>query len=153
MRDQFNHSLKQAVLDQDRRRACTLRLINAAIKDRDIAARTKGNGKMSDTEILELLATMVKQREESQTTYEDAGRLDLAEQEAEEIIIIREFMPRQLDDQEVASAVRDVITEVGASGLRDMGKIMATLKSRFPGQIDACHASKLAKAHLAAHAH
>ena len=150
MRDLLNESLKDAVKARDSRKACTLRLINAAIKDRDIAARTGGSGKLSDEGILDLLAKMVKQREESTRLYEEAGRLDLAEQEMQEIEIIRSFMPRQLSDDEVNSAVATVIDETGAEGLRDMGKIMSALKARFPGQIDACKASSVAKQHLSA---
>ena len=148
MRDMLNDSLKAAVLAKDSRKACTLRLINAAIKDRDIAMRSNGSERLSDAGILELLGKMVKQREESHRVYEEAGRLDLADQEATEIEIIRSFMPRQLDDDEMSEAVVTVIGETGAEGLRDMGKIMAALKARFPGQIDACKASSFAKRHL-----
>lgn len=150
MRDTLNDSLKMAVKAQDSRKACTLRLINAAIKDRDIAMRAGGSERLSDQGILELLAKMVKQREESYQTYEQAGRLDLAQQEADEIQIIRSFMPRQLSDDEVSDAVANAIAETGAEGLRDMGKIMSALKARFPGQIDACKASSVAKDHLCA---
>ena len=151
MRDRLNESLKDAVKAKDSRRACTLRLINAAIKDRDIAARTAGGtGRLSDEGILELLAKMVKQREESTRLYEEGGRLDLAEQELQEIEIIRSFMPRQLSEAEMSQAVAAAIGETGAEGLRDMGKIMGALKARFPGQIDACKASLLAKQHLSA---
>lgn len=150
MRDTLNDSLKTAVKAKDSRKACTLRLINAAIKDRDIAVRSDGAERLSDEGILELLGKMVKQREESNRVYEEAGRLDLAQQEAEEIEIIRSFMPRQLSEDEVSDAVVKAIDETGAEGLRDMGKIMSALKARFPGQIDACKASGLAKQHLCA---
>ena len=152
MRDTLNDSLKDAVKAKDSRKACTLRLINAAIKDRDIAVRTNGEERLSDQGILELLAKMVKQREESHRVYEDAGRLDLARQEMEEIEIIRAFMPRQLTEDEVTDAVVKAIDDTGAQGLRDMGKIMSTLKAKVPGQFDACHASSVAKQQLAAHA-
>jgi uncharacterized protein len=152
MRDLLNESLKTAVKARDSRKACTLRLINAAIKDRDIAVRSSGQDRLSDEGILELLGKMVKQREESNRIYEEAGRLDLAQQEAEEIDIIRSFMPRQLSDAEMSEAVVEAIGQTGAEGLRDMGKIMGALKARFPGQIDACKASGLAKQHLSAHA-
>lgn len=150
MRDTLNDSLKDAVKAQDSRKACTLRLINAAIKDRDIAMRSNGSERLSDEGILDLLAKMVKQREESHRLYEEAGRLDLAQQEADEIDIIRTFMPRQLSEDEVSEAVVKAIDETGAEGLRDMGKIMSTLKAQFPGQIDACKASSVAKQHLCA---
>jgi hypothetical protein len=150
MRDTLNDSLKDAVKAKDSRKACTLRLINAAIKDRDIAMRSSGSERLSDEGILDLLAKMVKQREESHRVYEEAGRLDLAEQEAREIDIIRDFMPRQLNEAEVADAVMNAITDTGAEGLRDMGKIMSALKARYPGQIDACKASSVAKDRLSA---
>lgn len=150
MRDTLNDSLKEAVKAKDSRKACTLRLINAAIKDRDIAIRASGSERLSDEGILELLGKMVKQREESSRVYEEAGRLDLAEQETEEIEIIRTFLPRQLSEDEVSAAVVKAINETGAEGLRDMGKIMSALKARFPGQIDACKASGFAKQHLRA---
>ena len=150
MRDTLNESLKTAVKAKDSRKACTLRLINAAIKDRDIAMRTSGSELLSDEGILDLLAKMVKQREESHRLYEEAGRLDLAQQEADEIAIIRDFMPRQLSESEMSDAVIAVIDETGAEGLRDMGKIMGALKAKFPGQIDACRASSVAKQHLCA---
>ncbi|MEM6381677.1 MAG: GatB/YqeY domain-containing protein [Pseudomonadota bacterium] len=150
MREHLNESLKDAVKAKDSRKACTLRLINAAIKDRDIAVRSSGSEKLSDREIIDLLAKMVKQREESTRIYEEAGRLDLAGQERDEIAIIREFMPRQLSESEVSAAVIRVIDETGAEGLRDMGKIMSAMKSQFPGQFDACKASSVAKQHLSA---
>lgn len=150
MRDTLNDSLKAAVKAKDSRKSCTLRLINAAIKDRDIAVRSNGDERLSDEGILDLLAKMVKQREESSRVYEEAGRLDLAEQETEEIAIIRTFMPRQLSEDEVTDAVVKAIDATGAEGLRDMGKIMSALKAQFPGQIDACKASGVAKEHLRA---
>src|SRR5210317_1844766 len=110
MQEQFSEALKAAVKNQDKVRISTLRLITAAIKDRDIAARTADNRDgVSDDEILEILAKMVKQRQESAATYEQAGRLELAEQERSEIIVIEEFMPRQLDEEEMAAAVTAVI--------------------------------------------
>jgi len=121
-------------------RLSTLRLISAAIKDRDIAARGGGNESnesgVPDSEILGILARMVRQREESARSYEEGGRLDLAEQERAEIPIIREFMPRQLSAPEVEAAIGDTIARVGATSIRDMGKVMSALKARYPGQID-----------------
>ncbi len=150
MRDILNDSLKDAVKAKDSRKACTLRLINAAIKDRDIAMRSSGSEKLSDSGILDLLGKMVKQREESHRVYEEAGRLDLADQESQEIDIIRGFLPRQLDEGEVNEAVAKAIAETGAEGLRDMGKIMNALKAQYPGQIDACYASSVVKQHFSA---
>lgn len=149
MREQITEALKQATLAQERRRISTLRLIMAAIKDRDIAARGAGQDGVSDEEILQILAKMIKQRIESAQTYEQAGRLDLAEQEREEIGIISSFLPRQLDEQEMTDACRKVVQEVGAAGLKDMGRCMGALKERYPGQMDFGKASKLVKEILA----
>jgi len=145
MRDEINAALKEATLAQEKRRMGTLRLINAAIKDRDIAARTGGREAVSDEEILEILAKMIKQRKESATTYEEAGRLDLAQQEREEIEIIAAFLPRQLSEEEMAEACRKVVEEVGAESLKDMGKCMGALKEHYAGQMDFGKASTLVK--------
>lgn len=145
MRDKLNAALKEATLAQDKRRMATLRLINAAIKDRDIAARGGGKEAVSDEEILQILAKMIKQRLESAQTYEEAGRLDLAEQEREEIEVISSFLPRQLDENEMSEACRKVVEEIGAESLRDMGKCMGALKERYPGRMDFGKASKVVK--------
>jgi hypothetical protein len=149
MREQISEALKQAMLAQEKRRISTLRLIMAAIKDRDIAARGSGQDGVSDEEILQILAKMIKQRVESAQTYEQAGRLDLSEQEREEIEIISSFLPRQLDEKEMTDACRKVVQEVGAAGLKDMGKCMGALKERYPGQMDFGKASKMVKDILA----
>ena len=149
MQEQFSEALKAAVKNQDKVRISTLRLITAAIKDRDIAARTADNRDgVSDDEILEILAKMVKQRQESAATYEQAGRLELAEQERSEIIVIEEFMPRQLDEEEMAAAVTAVIEAQAASSLKDMGKVMGALKSQYTGQMDFGKAGALVKQKL-----
>lgn len=149
MQEQFSEALKAAVKSQDKVRISTLRLITAAIKDRDIAARTADNRDgVSDDEILEILAKMVKQRQESATTYEQAGRLELAEQERNEIDVIEEFLPRQLDDDEMAIAVDTVIQAQAASSLKDMGKVMGALKSQYAGQMDFGKAGALVKQKL-----
>ena len=149
MQEQFSEALKAAVKSQDKARISTLRLITAAIKDRDIAARTADNRDgVSDDEILEILAKMVKQRQESATTYEQAGRLELAEQERNEIAVIEEFLPRQLDDDEMAIAVDTVIQAQAASSLKDMGKVMGALKSQYAGQMDFGKAGALVKQKL-----
>jgi len=129
--------MKQAMKDKSTERLSTIRLINAAIKDRDIAARTEGkeNG-VGDDEVLAILAKMTKQRQESAKTYEEAGRLDLSERELAEITVIEEFLPQQLTDSEIQSAVSEAITEVEASSIRDMGKVMGLLKSKYAGQMD-----------------
>ncbi|MFW2437203.1 MAG: GatB/YqeY domain-containing protein [Parvibaculales bacterium] len=149
MQEQFSEALKAAVKSQDKVRISTLRLITAAIKDRDIAARTADNRDgVSDDEILEILAKMVKQRQESATTYEQAGRLELAEQERNEIAVIEEFLPRRLDDDEMAIAVDTVIQAQAASSLKDMGKVMGALKSQYAGQMDFGKAGALVKQKL-----
>jgi len=129
--------MKKAMKDKSAARLSTIRLINAAIKDRDIAARTEGkeNG-VGDDEVLAILAKMTKQRQESAKTYEEAGRLDLSERELAEINVIEEFLPRQLTDSEIQSAVSEAINEVGASSIRDMGKVMGALKGKYAGQMD-----------------
>ena len=136
MREKFAVALKEATRSQDKRRISTLRLINAAIKDRDIAARGSGKERIDDDEILQVLAKMIKQREESAKIYEEAGRLELAEQERAETVIIRDFLPKQLSEQEVHAAAKAIVAELGATGLRDMGPCMAALKERYAGQMD-----------------
>ncbi|MEM7192568.1 MAG: GatB/YqeY domain-containing protein [Pseudomonadota bacterium] len=150
MRETINAALIEATKARDTLRVSTLRLVSAAIKDRDIAARGAGTEQASDAELLELLAKMIKQREESQKIYADAGRAELAEKEAEEAAIIREFLPQQLSDQDMAKAIDEAITETGASAMRDMGKVMGVLKSRFAGQMDFGKASSAVKAKLSA---
>ena len=123
----------------------TLRLINAAIKDRDIAARSNGREGVSDTEILEILAKMIKQRRESVKTYEEAGRLELAQAEQEEIEIISSFLPTQLTDDEVQEACKQVVSEINAEGLKDMGRTMSALKKQFSGRMDFSKANCIVK--------
>ena len=137
MRDRINTELKQAMRDKNAPRLSTLRLINAAIKDRDIAARGDGNlDGVSDDEILSVLAKMIKQRVDSAKIYEEAGRLELAEEERAEITVIEDFLPAQLSDEEVRAAVQKAITETGAASIRDMGRVMGALKSSYAGQMD-----------------
>ncbi|MGH1356909.1 MAG: GatB/YqeY domain-containing protein [Thalassovita sp.] len=137
MRAKLNAALKQAMKERAAERLSTLRLINAAIKDRDIALRGEGKDEgVADSEILAILGKMVKQRQESARTYEEGGRLDLAERELSEISVIEEFLPRQLGEKEVAKAVDAAIAEIGASSIRDMGKVMGVLKSKYTGQMD-----------------
>ncbi|SEL22043.1 hypothetical protein SAMN05443999_104114 [Roseovarius azorensis] len=137
LRERVNQALKQAMKDKATRRLATLRLINAAIKDQEIAGRSAdGVTAVGDTEILAILAKMTKQRNESVRAYEEGGRLDLAEREREEIAVIEEFLPRQLDDAEILNAIDKAIADVGATSIRDMGKIMGKLKERHAGQMD-----------------
>ena len=128
---------KQAMKDKAANRLSTLRLISAAIKDRDIAARAEGNDEgVGDDELLSILGKMTRQRSESAKTYEEAGRIDLAERELEEITVIEEFLPRQLDEGEVDAAIESAIRTVGAASIRDMGKVMGELKGKYTGQMD-----------------
>ncbi len=146
IRERINSALKESVKAQNKTRTSTLRLVNAAIKDRDIASRTSGvDDGVSDTEILDILAKMIKQRRESVQTYEEAGRVELADRESQEIEIIAEFMPRQMENGEVEQACKEVVEEIGAEGLKDMGRTMAALKERFAGRMDFGKASGLVK--------
>jgi uncharacterized protein YqeY len=129
--------LKSAIKDRDAARVATLRLILAAVKDRDIATRTEESSDgVSDADILSILAKMIKQRQESARIYDEAGRLDLAEQERSEICIIKEYLPKQLSDREVQKAIASAIKDTGASSIRDMGRVMAHLKANHTGQMD-----------------
>ena len=145
MKERFAEALKEAIRAKDQRRTSTLRLISAAVKDRDIANRGCGKDPVGDEEILQILTKMIKQREESAAIYEENARLELAEQERAEIAIVREFMPEQLSEEKVRKACAEVISETGAQGLRDMGKCMNALKERYPGQMDFAKASGLVK--------
>lgn len=149
MRNEIAAALKEAVKSQDKRRMSTLRLVNAAIKDRDIAARTNGCEGVSDQEIIEILSKMIKQRKESVVTYEEAGRLELAQAEQEEIDIISAFLPPQLNEGQIEEAVRGIIQKVGAESLRDIGRAMAALKKQYAGKMDFAKASKVVKEVLA----
>ncbi len=148
MRERISQALKQAQKDQDRRSVSTLRLINAAIVDRDIALRGKGKDRADDEEILDILTKMIKQREESSRLYREAGRGELEAQENEEIEIIRAFLPKALSEEEADAAISAAIEETGAASLRDMGKVMALLKERYRGQIDMAKAGARIKAKL-----
>ncbi len=151
MRAKINDDLKTAMREKETRTVSTLRLILAAIKERDIAARAEDRCEgATEEEILAILQKMVKQREESAQTYEEAGRLDLSEQERDEIEIIRAYLPRQLSEAEIAGACDAVVSELGASGLRDMGKCMGALKERYAGQMDFTKASSIVKSRLSA---
>ena len=148
MRESIIAALQHATKAQDKRRTSTLRMMSAAIKDRDIAARTAGKGEATEAELLELFAKMIKQREESRDIYAKAGRAELATQESEEIAIIRKFLPQQLSGKDMEKAVAAAIKEAGAASIMDMGKVMAALKSRYSGQMDFAKASALVKAKL-----
>jgi uncharacterized protein YqeY len=149
MRNRINAAVKDAMRAKEADRLSTLRLINAAIKDRDIAARGEGEGELvSDDAILGILGKMVKQRQESARAYEEGARPELAEKELAEIRVIEEFLPRQLSEAEAEAAVVAAIAEVGATSIRDMGKVMAALKGRYTGQMDFGKAGPLVKTKL-----
>lgn len=137
MRERIDTALKQAMRDKDTARLATLRLVNAAIKDQEIAARGKdGEVSVGDDDVLAILGKMTKQRQESVRAYEEGGRIDLAERERGEVAIIEEFLPRQLSEDEVDAAVEAAISETDAESIRDMGKVMGVLKARYTGQMD-----------------
>ncbi|AHF84950.1 MULTISPECIES: GatB/YqeY domain-containing protein [Rhizobium] len=145
LRDQLATQLKEAMKAKNAERLSTVRLIQAAVKDRDIANRGTGKEQASDDEILQILAKMVKQRDESAKIYEENSRPELAAKERAEITVIQDFMPKQLSDSEVRANVSAIITETGAAGAKDMGKVMAALKERYAGQMDFAKASATVK--------
>jgi uncharacterized protein YqeY len=151
LRERLNESMKDAMRAKDQRRLGTIRLMLAALKDRDIANRTEDSREgISDDDILTLLAKMIKQREESAETYDKGGRPELAAAERQEITVIREFMPQQMDVDEAKEAASAVIAELGAASMKDMGRVMAALKERFAGQMDFAKASATVKDLLSA---
>jgi uncharacterized protein YqeY len=146
LRQQLNDAMKDAMKAKDAKRLATVRLVLAALKDKDIAARSETSRELlGDDEILGLMAKMIKQREESAAVYRQGGRPELAENEEAEIAIIRTFMPKQMDEAAAAAAIKTVIAEVGASSIKDMGKVMAVLKERYAGQMDFGKASAVTK--------
>jgi hypothetical protein len=146
LREQFNEQIKEAMKAKNAKRLSTLRMVTAALKDRDIAARTETSRELlGDDEILTLLAKMIKQREESATAYDAGNRPELAAGEREEIDIIRSFMPAQMSAEETKAAAQAVVTETGAVAMKDMGKVMAVMKERFAGQMDFAKASAVVK--------
>jgi uncharacterized protein len=136
MRERITEAVKTAMKGGDKAALSILRMISAKIKDADIAARPSGKDKVSDPEIADLMAKMVKQRRESIVLYRQGGREELAAQEESEIVIIEGFLPKAMDDAEARTAIAAVVTELGASSVKDMGKVMAALKERFSGQLD-----------------
>ena len=147
MRDALNNELKTAMKSGDKRRVETIRLINAAIKDRDIDARGQGKT-VGEQEVLALLQKMIKSRQESIEIYQKAGRQELAQHEAEEVAIIEGFLPKQMGDAEVTAAIDAALAETGAASIKDMGKVVAVLKGKYAGQMDFAKASATVKAKL-----
>jgi hypothetical protein len=149
LRTRISDALKTAMKSKETHTVSTVRLIMAALKDRDIAARPKGNGEgISDDEILSMLQSMIKQRRESVVMYEKGGRAELAQQEASEIDIIQTFLPEQMDDASLSAAVVEIVKQAGATSLKDMGKVMGLLKERYAGQMDFSKASAQVKNRL-----
>lgn len=150
LRDRLSESLKEAMKAREQKRVSTLRLVLAALKERDIAGRTEeSRAGVSDDDILTLMAKMIRQREESASVYESGGRPELAAGEREEIAIIREFLPRQMDEGEMRGAAAAAIAETGASAPKDMGRVMSVLKQRHAGQMDFGRAGGIVKDLLA----
>ena len=145
LRDDINNALKDAMKARDERRVSTLRLINSSLKNADIEARGQNKGPLGDDELLALLAKMIKQRQESIELYEKGGRAELAQQERDEIAIIAAYLPKQMSDAEVRTAIAQAIAESGASSMKDMGKVIAALKGRYAGRMDFGKVSPLVK--------
>ncbi len=151
LREQFNQAMKDAMKAKDARRLGTVRMILAALKDRDIAARTETSREgITDDDILGLLGKMIKQREESAAAFESGNRPEMAANERDEIAVIRTFMPKQMAEAEVSAAIAKVIADSGANSIKDMGKVMAALKERYAGQMDFARASAAVKSALSA---
>jgi uncharacterized protein YqeY len=145
LRDDINNALKDAMKARDERRVSTLRLVNSALKNADIEARGQNKGPLGDDELLALLTKMIKQRQESIDLYEKGGRPELAQQERDEIAIITAYLPKQMSDVEVRTAITQAIADTNASSMKDMGKVIAALKGRYAGQMDFGKVSPLVK--------
>ena len=148
LRDEINNALKAAMKAKDERRISTLRLVNSTFKNADIEARGQGKGPLGDDELLGLLQKMVKQRNESIELYEKGGRAELAQQEREEIAIIAAYLPKPMSEDEVKAAIAEAIQDTGAVGMKDMGKVIAALRSKHAGKMDFAKASALVKTAL-----
>ena len=149
MRERIAQAMKDALKTKDQVALSTIRLISAALKDRDIAARSDNNHDgISDDEILSMLQTMIKQRNESAKMYEDGGRPELAAAEQAEIELIKQFLPEQLSHDDIENAIKNAVAETGAASIKDMGKVMAHLKEHYAGQMDFSAASQMVKSAL-----
>ena len=147
LRDDINNALKEAMKAKDERKISTLRLINSTFKNADIEARASGKT-LSDADLLPVLQKMIKQRQESKELYEKGARPELAQQEAEEIAIITAYLPKQMSESEMTAAIDAAIAETGAAAMKDMGKVVGVLKSKFAGQMDFAKASGMVKGKL-----
>jgi len=148
LRDDINNALKGAMKAKDERRVSTLRLVNSTLKNADIEARGQGKGPLGDGEVLGVLQKMIKQRHESVELYEKGGRAELAQQERDEIAIISTYLPTQMAEDEVMAAIAQAMLDVGAAGMKDMGKVIGALKAKYAGRMDFAKASTLVKAAL-----
>lgn len=148
LRDDINNALKDAMKSGDKLRVSTLRLVNSSLKNADIEARGQGKSALADEDVLSLLQKMIKQRQESVELYEKGGRAELADRERAEIKIISGYLPAQMSEAEVKAAIANVVKDVGAAGMKDMGKVMAALKERYAGKMDFGKASPMVKALL-----
>ena len=148
LRDDINNAVKEAMKAKDERKVSTLRMVNSTIKNADIEARGQGKPPLSDGDLLSVLQKMIKQRQEAVELYDKGGRAELANQEREEIAIITAYLPKQMSEDDVKKAISAVITETGAAGIKDMGKVIGALKSKYAGQMDFAKASGLVKAAL-----
>lgn len=150
LRDDINNALKDAMKAKNERRVSTLRLVNSTLKNADIEARGHGKGPLADGEVLGVLQKMIKQRHESVELYEKGGRAELAQQERDEVAIIAAYLPKQMSEDEVKAAITQAMQDVGAAGMKDMGKVIGALKGRYTGKMDFAQASALVKAALSA---
>ena len=150
-REKINAVMKEALKNKDMERVAAIRLITAAMKDKDIASRTEGrNDGIDESAIMSMLQSMVKQRKESAQIFRDNGRPELAEKEEKEIAVIEEFLPRQMSDDEAGQVIEGIIAETGAASVKDMGKVMAELKAKYAGQLDMGKAGGIIKQKLSA---
>ena len=148
LRDDINNALKEAMKAKNERAVSTLRMVNAALKNADIEARGAGKPPLGDAELLPLLQKMIKQRQESVELYQKGGRADLVKQEQEEIAIISAYLPKQMSEAEMTAAIEAAIKDTGAAGMKDMGKVIGALRSKYAGQMDMGKASGMVKAKL-----
>jgi uncharacterized protein YqeY len=148
LRDDINNAVKEAMKAKDERKLSTLRMVNSTLKNADIEARGQGKPPLSDDDVLGVLQKMIKQRQESVELYDKGGRAELADQERAEIAVISAYLPKQMSEDEVKAAIGAIITETGAAGMKDMGKVIAALKAKYAGQMDFGKASGLVKAAL-----
>ena len=149
LRDDINNALKEAMKSKNERAVSTLRMVNSSLKNADIEARGTSKPPLDDAQVLALLQKMIKQRQESVELYEKGGRADLVRQEQEEIAIISAYLPQQMSEPEMKAAIEAAVKETGAAGMKDMGKVIGVLRSKYAGQMDMARASAMVKAQLA----